>query len=61
MFFNRINKPICIKEGTSIDKQINDLREILNKVSSKDKLTIEEQIKKLEKGLFGEKKSKIRT
>lgn len=56
---NKMNEPVLFKEGTTTGEQIEYLNSILNKVDSKYKEEINNELSILNYGLFGEKQIKF--
>lgn len=56
---NKITEPILLKDGTTTGEQIEYLNSIFNKVDSKYKEEINDELSMLNYGLFGEEQIKF--
>lgn len=58
-FFDKITEPIFVKEDSEAEKQLAALREIQSQLSGEGTEALEQEIKIVEAGIFGEKQIKF--
>ena len=58
-FFDKITEPIFVKEDSEAEKQLAALREIQSRLSGEGTEALEQEIKMVEAGIFGEKQIKF--